>query len=166
MGKWFQHCWEGTAAVFCCWSMTDFLFPFLSLNPYHLLSPLYFCLYIFFHFFFSCSWFPLSHRRYFYLILFKALSPPYTHANAQRRILTITHKGPKLWKYIPRNISPRNFNRALSHFSFVKYIYMNICVCVSVFTVWNVQMSPQVQISKDYAAKVVISEVEKNQLLY
>lgn len=48
MGKWFQHCWEGTAAALCCWRMTDFLFSLpLTHSLLCILSPLFLSLYSF-----------------------------------------------------------------------------------------------------------------------
>ena len=118
------------------------LFPSLGLSS----LTLYFCL---FHFFFS---FFLILSVSFHLLLFPtrflipvsfhlphAHTHTHTHTHTHRRIHRITHKGTKLWKYIPRNISPRYFNGALSHFSFVekkKEGKKEILTCCAL-TEWN-----------------------------
>lgn len=118
MGKWFQHCWEGTAAAFCCWRMTDFLFPSSPLSiplTYSLFLSLSLLLLLFLNLIGLISS-PALSNSLFNSCLFLSHMRTHTH----RRIHRITHKGIKLWKYISRNISPRYFNGALSHFSFVE----------------------------------------------
>lgn len=174
MGKWFQHCWEGTAAALCCWRMTDFLFSLPLTLPSLYSVPLFLSLH-------SCS---LASAFLFLVSL--SLGPFFSGFRSPSRSLctagsshhrackhtqtlyTITRKGMQLSKYIPRNISPRNFNSALSHFSHMEKKDLTCCsltewnkacywVCACVrFIVWAgyVQMSPQERISRGCTVKL------------